>query len=70
MKSQQYSPMKYSVDEIVDAASDPVINHLYSSKPHHNAANKEFMNKFRYYANMTGFIEEIKAKYPKAFEQK
>ena len=70
LKLQKDSPLKYSVDEIIDAASDPVINHLYQTKPQTNSANKEFMNMFRYYANMTGFIEEIKAKYPKAFENK
>ena len=40
MKLQVNSPFKYTVDEIIDAAADPVINHLYHTKPHHNLQNK------------------------------
>lgn len=68
MNIQVNSPFKYTVDEIIDAAADPVINHLYHTKPHLNNANKNFMDRFREYANMTGFIEEIKKKYPKPFK--
>ena len=28
MQKQENSPFKYTVDEIIDAATDPVINHL------------------------------------------
>ena len=68
MKLQVNSPFKYTIDEIIDAAADPVINHLYHTKPHHNSANKKFMDRFREYANMTGHIEKIKKKYPKPFK--
>ena len=68
MKLQVNSPFKYTIDEIIDAAADPVINHLYHAKPHHNSANKKIMDRFREYANMTGHIEKIKKKYPKPFK--
>ena len=68
MNLQVNSPFKYTVDEIIDAAADPVINHLYHTKPHLDMANKNFMDRFREYANMTGFIEKIKKKYPKPFK--
>ena len=60
MGLQKNSPFKYSFDEIFDAAADPVINHLYHTKHYSNSANKNFMNKFREYANMSGYLEEIK----------
>ena len=68
MGLQKNSPFKYSFDEIFDAAADPVINHLYHTKPYSNSANENFMNKFREYANMSGYLKEIKKKYPKAFK--
>ena len=68
MKLQNNSPFKYTVDEIFDAASDPVINHLYHSKPYNNQANKKFMDLFREYSKMTGVLEEIKKIYPQCFK--
>ena len=68
MVIQKNSPFKYSIDEIFDAAADPVINHIFNTKPFMNNANNYFMNKFREYANMSGYLKEIKQKYPKAFQ--
>ena len=65
---QKNTPFKYSLDEIIDAATDSVINHLYHSKHYTNKANEHFMNKFREYVNISGFLKEIKLKYPKAFQ--
>ena len=67
MSLQRNSPFKYSIDEIIDAATDPVINHLYHTKAYKNGSNRYFMKKFREYANISGYLEEIKQKYPKAF---
>ena len=64
MEKQKNSPFKYTIEEIFDAASDPIINHLYATKPILNLANKYFMNRFWEYANMSGFLKEIKNKYP------
>jgi len=64
MEKQKNSPFKYTLDEIFDAADDPIISHLYSTKPILNLANKYFMNRFWEYANMSGFLNEIKSKYP------
>ena len=63
-----YSPFKYTVDELIDAASDPVINHLYPTKPIFGLHNKYFKTKFREYANMSGYIKEIKHQFPKTFD--
>ena len=68
MNTQKNSPFKYSIDEIFDAAADPVINHIFSTKAFMNNANKYFMDKFREYANMSGYFNEIKLKYPRAFQ--
>ena len=65
MKKQKNSPFKYTIEEIFDAAANPIINHLYQTKPILNSANKYFMNRFWEYANMSGFLNEIKNKYPK-----
>ena len=68
MQKQENSPFKYTVDEIIDAATNPVINHLYTTKPQFNSANKTFMDKFREYAKMSGHFEEIKKKYHEVFK--
>ena len=68
MNAQKNSPFRYTVDEIFDAAIDPVITHLILRKPQRNHANKIIMDKYRKYAKITGAIEEIKQKYPKPFE--
>ena len=68
MKLQKNSPLKYTTNEIIDAAKGPVINHLYHTKPYQNSANRKFMERFREYAKMTGVIDEIKKKYPNPFK--
>ena len=67
MGMQNNSPFKYTIDEIFDAASDPVINHLYPTKPILGLANKYFKTKYREYANMSGYLKEIKQQFPLAF---
>ena len=68
IKNQQKSPFKYTLDEIIDAAIDPIINHLYQTKPHLNLANKKQMNKVREYAAMAGVVKKIKKKFPQSFD--
>ena len=68
MKCQKNSPFKYTLNEIFDAAIDPVITHLIIYKPQSNSANKIIMDKYRKYAKITGAYVEIKNKYPKPFK--
>ena len=68
MNDQKLSPFKYSKEELVNAAMNPIIIHLYKSKPYHNAANKEFTNIWINYAKMTNLFENIKKNYPKPFK--
>jgi lipopolysaccharide biosynthesis glycosyltransferase len=70
MNKQQLSPFKYSKEEIVNAALNPVIIHLYKNKPFLNIANKEFTDKWINYAKMTTLYEDIKKKYPEPFKKK
>lgn len=68
MKCQKNSPFKYTLNEIFDAAIDPVISHLIIYKPQSNSANKIIMDKYRKYAKITGAYVELKNKYPKPFK--
>ena len=65
--NNQKSPYSYSKEELREAALNPVITHLYHTKPYKNEANKMNQEKWRKYANMTGLYEQIKAKYPAGF---
>ena len=64
---QKLSPFKYTKNELIDAALNPVIIHLYKAKPFKNLANKKFKNMWINYAKMTNLFEKIKEKYPKPF---
>jgi lipopolysaccharide biosynthesis glycosyltransferase len=65
--ANQKSPYKYSKQELKEAGLNPVISHLYLTKPYRNEANFKIQERWRKYANMTGLIEKIKAKYPAGF---
>jgi hypothetical protein len=64
---QRFNPFKYTIDEILDAALDPVIVHFY----HHKITNGYFCNKIAFqfirYSKLTGYYKEIKRKYPRIF---
>ena len=69
MNNQKKSPYKYTKQEILEAAYDPVINHfyhkkIYDSKIGCNVSTIQWIN----YAKLTGFYKEIKLKYPRPFE--
>jgi len=70
MTSQNLSPFKYTKDEIINAALDPVIVHFYKNKPFLNDANEVFTEKWINYAKMTNLFENIKQKYPKPFQKR
>ena len=67
--AQKFSPFKYTIDEIYEAALDPVIVHLYQDKVYDGAANKEYTIKWLKYVNLTGFYKEIKERYPIPFKK-
>ena len=67
--AQKFSPFKYTMDEIYEAALNPVIIHLYQDKVHNGEANKEYTIKWLKYVNLTGFYKEIRERYPKPFEK-
>ena len=68
MNNQRFSPYKYSVEEIIEAATDPVINHLYQDKITYGIGCTSLTIQWINYAKMTGLFEIIKKKYPKPFD--
>ena len=65
---QKFSPYKYSVYEIIEAAIDPIINHLYQDKITNGINCNNLTFQFIKYAKLTGFYEQIKKKYPIPFK--
>ena len=68
IKSQRFSPYKYSIEEIIDAAIDPVITHFYHYKLHNQIVCNFWTLEWIKYAKLTGLYEDIKKKYPKPFK--
>lgn len=68
LDSQKFSPFRYSKKELVNAALNPVILHLYKSKPFKNHSNEEFKKMWINYAKMTNLFDKIKEKYPFPFK--
>ena len=66
--NQKYSPYRYSVEEILEAALDPVINHIYQEKIYKGVGCNKLTIQWLKYATTSGFYEEIKKKYPIPFE--
>ena len=66
---QQFSPFKYSKQELLEASRDPVILHLYKNKPFLNMANTENTLAWINYAKLAGVYDEVKMKYPKVIER-
>ena len=65
---QKSNPFKYSRQEILEAALDPVIVHYYGQKIYiENICNK-YTYQFIGYSKLTGIYDEIRIKYPKPFE--
>ena len=67
MNNQRFSPYKYSIEEIIEAATDPVINHFYHNKIHNTIRCNSLTMKWIQYSKLTGLYEDIKRKYPKPF---
>ena len=67
LELQKNTPFKYSKEELLEAALNPLIIHLYSAKPYYNMANKRNTLMWINYAKLTGLYDKIKKKYPKPF---
>ena len=66
MITQRLSPYKYTIDEIIDAISDPVIQHFYHGKLENTNCHK-FNIQWLKYAKLVGKYDILKLKYPKHF---
>ena len=67
--AQKYSPFKYTIEEILDAAYDPVIIHYYHKKIYNGCFGCNiFTIQWIKYAKLTGLYEDIKLKFPQPFE--
>lgn len=66
---QKNTPYKYTKEEILEAALNPVILHLYNNKPFNNKANDRITLTWINYAKLTGFYNVIKEKYPLPFQR-
>ena len=69
IKSQKYSPYRYTKDEIFNAANNPVINHFYPDKLYNGFKCNIFIIQWINYAKLTGLYKIIKKKYPIPFKK-
>ena len=69
LRFQRKSPFKYTKEELLETALNPVIIHLTANKPVNGMANERYTPMWINYAKITGLYEEIKKKYPKPFKQ-
>ena len=68
INNQRYSPYKYTKEEILDAAYNPVINHFYHKKIQLGQMNcSSSTMQWIEYAKLTGLYKLIKSKYPIPF---
>jgi lipopolysaccharide biosynthesis glycosyltransferase len=67
LDSQKNTIFRYSKEELVNAALNPVIVHLYSNKPFLNLANEKFTKMWIEYSKLANVYSEIKIKYPTIF---
>ena len=68
INSQEKNPFKYSRQEILEAALDPVIIHYYIQKVTSGIGCNKYTFQFIKYSKITGFYREIKNKYFKPFK--
>ena len=68
MKEQNNSQYKYTIDEIIDAESNHVINHLFTTKPYWNKANEKNGKIWVNYAKLAKVYDLLKEEYPETFK--
>ena len=66
-KIQRFSPHKYTFDEIVDAMTDPVVQHFYLEKIQDLTRCNKYVLQWLKYVNLTGKYHQLKQKYKKPF---
>lgn len=69
LNCQIFSPYRYSKEELLEAALNPIIIHLYNNKPFKNLANDRFTISWVQYAKLAGFYNKLKKKFPLPFER-
>ena len=69
INEQKNSPYKYTNEEILNAAKNPVINHFYPYKIHKGIECNDFTFQWINYAKLTGLYKNIKKKYPIPFNK-
>lgn len=68
LQSQKNSIFKYSFKEMLEAESNQVISHLFTTKPYLNFANKKNGKIWVNYAKMANAYDKLKLKYPETFK--
>ena len=68
ISNQKFSPYKYTINELFDAAKDPVINHFTPHKIYKSHLCTLHTIQWINYAKLTGLYKTIKKKYPKPFK--
>lgn len=69
LEKQSYNSLRYSKEEIFEAAQDPVIYHYYGlTKIYTISSCNKYTLQFIKYAKLTGLLDIIKNKFPKPFE--
>ena len=68
MKGQENSPFKYTINEIIEAEENQVINHLFFTKPYLNLASKKNGKIWINYAKLAKVEDKLKKKYPETFK--
>ena len=69
LRQQRYNSIRYSLEEIFEAAADPVIFHYYGLKKlYHLTTCNKFTFQFIKYAKLTGVLDIIKEKCPNPFQ--
>ena len=68
LKMQKESPLAYNLDEILDAESNQIITHLFTTKIFANKANKKNGKIWIDYTKLSNTYEKLKAKHPETFK--
>ena len=67
LKSQRFSPYRYSKEEIFNAMDDPVIYHFYLKKIQYRKECDKIVIEWLNYAKLVGAYEKLKIKFPFPF---
>ena len=68
LESQNKTIFRYEMKELIEAAFNPVIVHLYFNKPYMNGANKKYTNMWIEYSKLAKVYKQIKKKYEIVFQ--